>query len=259
MTLVVAMACADGVVIAADSAASEADVGTKIPVGKIKQVLGQPILFGGSGDVGVLQKYERSLDSLKPKNHFDATVQLVKSRLCQILREGAENHAPHPEPPFNRPPFGVLLLAAVWEGKPWVVEFERDGRDQIYDMRFGRFAAIGSGKVFAHAIARPYLYYEPRTLAAGQCICYRVMQDAIALAASGLAEPIDMSWINLDGAVTQLGATERAAIRQTCDLWREMEREALGSALAPGVIGSGDETQPIPQAAEECRSAEEDM
>lgn len=62
MTLIVAFGCSDGVVLSADSASSEQDVGTKQEVSeKIRRVGNLPIVYGGSGDVGLLQKIDEGV------------------------------------------------------------------------------------------------------------------------------------------------------------------------------------------------------
>ncbi len=60
MTLVVAVGCRDGVVLAADSASSDATTGSKQPVDKIFRLGDHPILCGGSGNGSVLQRWRRA-------------------------------------------------------------------------------------------------------------------------------------------------------------------------------------------------------
>lgn len=232
MTLIVALACEDGVVLAADSASSE-DVGTKMPVCKVNRIGELPIIWGGSGNVSVLQKMESRLEHIKMKNRFEATIGEIKGAVCQIQKEALDGHVPYPGRPYETPPAGIALFAAVHDQQPWVFEIERNGEDTVMDDRYGRFAAAGSGKIFAHAIARPYLFHQPRSLRVGQCIAYRVVQDSIALASAGLCEPIEMAWVDRDGHVSSLENNERQAIEHACGVWRSIELESLGRALSP--------------------------
>lgn len=232
MTLVVAIGCSDGLVMAADSASSE-DCGTKQPVdNKIKRLGNLPLVYGTSGSVGVIQKIDEGLAGFTIKNKPYRTSQELKRLVVPVLKEALENHVSYPQAPYNSPPCAITLFAWVQDGKPWILEIERNGNDQFYGPDLGHFAAIGSGKQLAQAIFRPHLA-TPRDLTAGRVLAYRVLGDAIALAAGGLGEPIHIFAVGLNGDVHKIENGERKAIRDTCELWRAVERDSLAKVLAP--------------------------
>ena len=232
MTLVLAIACDDGIVIGSDSAFSEAEIGTKHPSAKIKQLCDCPILYGASGDVGLAQKVDEALKAYKPKTLLKQIRSGIKSLVVLELKASIEQHVPYPNPSFHLPPAVILLFAGVLDGHPWILEIERDARDTLYDESMGNFAAIGSGKLLAHAFFRPH-FGTKRTLRTGKVLAYRVLDDAISIAGAGLALPLHVHTISGGGTVTEIGEAEMTELNNTVNAWREIERDSLGRALSP--------------------------
>lgn len=231
MTLVIAIGCTDGVILAADSASSDVDSHTKQPSEKIRQLKEEPILYGGSGDGGLLDRIAGNLEaSYQPKRSLKAVRQELRKLILPDLKEAIETHVQYPQSPFHQPPEAIHLLVGVLNDEPWILEIERDGRDTWFGERLGYFAAIGSGKPWAQAIFRPHLWTE-RDLRLGQIFAYRTMTDAIDLAAAFLAPPIRIFTISLDGSVTEADSEELQQLEADCELWRQLEREAVGDLL----------------------------
>jgi 20S proteasome alpha/beta subunit len=244
LTLIVAIGCTDGVVIAADSASSDAETGTKQPVEKIVRLGEYPILYAGSGDVGLLQKINENLETLTPKSKLKNTRQEIKKVVVTELNASAQVHAPYPQMGWNVPPPAILLFAGIHDGKPWILEIERDGRDTFYDSNFGNFAAIGSGKPWAEATFRPHLRTE-RNLELGKIFAYRILDDAINLAAAYLAKPVHIFTISSGGQTAAVSGSECDRLAETCETWRELERETVGTLLTPQ--GPDDSEDGIPE------------
>lgn len=235
MTLVVAIGCKDGVVLGAESASSDGDSGTKQPFhNKIKPIGSQSILYGGSGDVGLLQKIHDSLAGFQARHSLKRIRQELKKLVVPELKESRELHVPYPQQGFHQPPEATLLFAGVFENRPWILEIEKDGRDTMYGPELGWFAAIGSGKPWAQAIFRPHLGTE-RDLSLGKVFACRVLEDSIDLAAAFLAKPIHLHSIALDGAILHCESGELQQLGETCELWRALERESVGRLLAPNL------------------------
>jgi 20S proteasome alpha/beta subunit len=182
MTPVIAIACTDGAVIAADSASTDPEIGIKqLYSSKIKRIGDHPILYGGSGDVGLLQKIGENLEAkLKPQSTLNRIRREIKRLVCEEISKSSQLHAPQLNHPIYRnPPEVVMLFAGIWADGPWILEIERDGRDTMFDEDFGGFAAIGAGKPWAQAIFRPHLTSE-RDLELGKVFAYRVVEDSIS-------------------------------------------------------------------------------
>jgi len=232
MTLIISIACSDGVVMAADSASSDPEIGTMQPVDKIIQIPNCPILYGGSGDVGLFQKISENLQTFSPKENLKRTCQEIRKLIIPELKNASETHVPYRQSIFGSPPSTIMLFSGVQKGKPWILEIERDGRDTFYNDDMGNFAAIGSGKPWAQAIFRLHLKTK-RDLKLGKIFAYRVMEDSIDLSAAFLAKPIHIFTISLEHKVIKVDEEELQSIGDSCNLWKSMERESVGNLLAP--------------------------
>lgn len=227
MTLIAAIGCSDGIVLAADSSSSDPVYGTQQRVDKIRTLGANPILYGGSGDGGLLQKIDESLSRFSTKNNLKNLRKELKQLIMPDLQESRQFHVPYPDQHFHNPPVSVLLFAGILDRAPWIIEIERDGRDTYYGKEVGFFAAIGSGKPLAEAFISSYRNTE-RDLNLGKIIAYRIMDEAIKLSAGYVDKPIHIFTIDLDGNITRLGEAEIRQLMDTCELWKELERETLG-------------------------------
>jgi 20S proteasome alpha/beta subunit len=243
MTLVVAIGCSDGVIIAADSASTDSEIGTKQLCEKITRVGNRPVLCGASGDFGLIQKINESLGELSLGTTLKRIRQDIKRCVAQELEASNRLHVPYPQQGFQAPPSATYLFVGVQDKIPWILEIEKDSRDTMYDASMGRFAAIGSGKPWAQAFFRPHLMSD-RDLRAGMALAYRVVEDAIELAAGFLARLIHIYTISLDGTVRDLDSITLNELADTCQLWREIERESLGRVLSPA--STSDQAPQIP-------------
>jgi 20S proteasome alpha/beta subunit len=248
MTLIVALGCTDGIVMGADSASTDIVSGTKQPVIKIQQVGKHPILCGCSGDGGLIQKIHEDLDgmSLTLSGKFKNTRQAIKRVVIQEMKDARDTHVAQPLQGFNTPPTATLLFGCIQNRLPFILEIEVDGRDTLYDHTYGWFNAVGSGKPWAQAIMRSHLAAE-RDLNLGKILAYRVLEDSIELAAEGLAKPIHLYTLDLDGKITKLGEDELKKLSENCELWRELERESLGRLLAPSLAVEQEIEVPEPE------------
>ena len=242
MTLVLAIGCTDGVVIGADSAST--DESLKQPFVKIQQLGTHPILYGGSGDIGLGQKLDEALEGTVMRDSVKLMRREIKKRLAQDLRESASLHAAYPTTDSHLPPVAILLFAGVLDDKPWILEIEKDNSDTVYGNDLGNFAAIGSGKMLAQALFRPHLW-NARDLQEGKVLAYRILDEAINLSATGLARPIHIHTITLDGSIEKVKEEECEALDDTCEGWRQLERESFKQALAGQQ--EEDTTIPVPE------------
>lgn len=218
----------------ADSASTDATSGTKSPVIKIQQIGKYPVLVGGSGDVGLIQRIIDDLNgvTLNCNGKFKDTRRAIKDCVLPLMRETAGDFIALPLQGFNVPPTATLMFGCIQHKVPLILEIEMGGGDTIYGDNYGSFNAIGSGKPWAQAIMRPHVRTQ-RDLELGKIQAYRTLEDSIQIAASGLAPPIHLYTLDLKGTVTELDPTELKKLERLCELWRELEREALGHLLSP--------------------------
>ena len=241
MTLIIALGCSDGVVMAADSAASDPAAGIKtFSSSKVSRIGSEPILYGGSGDVGLSQHYVEALQGVATRGDARAVREQVCNKIGDVLKR--YHSRVFDIPGATRRPAVVALLAGVHKPKPgssklepWIMEVNDNGGDTLYSTDdFGYFAAIGSGATFAHALMRSHLEAK-RTVEQAKVLAYRLLDDAILLSESGLALPIHIHSISLDGEVITMDAEEQSKIVSTVELWRELEKESLSRAFARDV------------------------
>lgn len=258
MTLIIALAFRDGVVMASDSATTDVDSGTKQTTDKIYQLGSEKILYSGSGDVGLLQQVQEGLKRYSPKETIWKMRKGIRKLVVPELKEAYELHARYPQPPYHVPPSLVLLFAGILRGAPWILEVEKDGRATFYGEQLGYFAAIGSGKPWAQALFRPHLFtpLEERTTDWAKVVAHRVVHDSIQLAAGGLAEPVQLYALLSEKEPAKVEEpSELKGIEDACELWRRLEREALGKALAPRMETKKEPEIPKPEMPDEPHGA----
>lgn len=235
MTLIVAIGCSDGVVIAADSASSDQSSGIRTTTSsKIRRVREFPLAFGGSGDVGLLQKvYDEVALGAKPDDltkYRDA----IKRRVSPVQRAAVELHVPHPAMGLaaHIPPVAVFILAGIAKGVPFILEIDGTSTDTLYNENLGSFHAIGSGAAFAHAYFRPHLN-SPRTCELAEIMAYRILDDSINVAVGYVSHPIYIHTIRNNGDYKIASKNDINQLATICEAWRELERETVGNILTP--------------------------
>lgn len=245
MTLIVALACTDGIVMGAESASTDPLSKTKLLVSKIQRLGKHPILFGGAGGGGLIQNVTDDLNDLKLSSSvkFRAIRRDIQTACLPALQEAINTHVYLPGHDTG-PPTATLLFGGIHRNKPFLLEITANGTDTVYDDNFGNFWAIGSGTTLAQALMRTHLNTE-RNLQLGKILAYRVLEDSIALSDMGLAKPIHLHTLALDGSLTKLDHQELVNLQETCETWRDLERETLGSLVAPS-NSEDSETLPLP-------------
>jgi proteasome beta subunit len=253
MTLILGIVCNDGIIMAADSAATDLEAGTKqLSDRKIVHLPKQHCLMGISGDVGLGQKIHNRVEKMHPGFKDVAKFRFeLKKEIVEELNAAIKIHAPYPDRLSQTPPAAICIAAGYIEGRPYLIEYEKNGGDTNYaEKELMGFVAIGSGKGLAHALFRPFLA-QSRDLSVGKVIAYRVLSDAISVSAHYLAEPIHMYCMTPDGTVQVLSDGEKAQYNTTCALWRRMEFDSLGRALAPqpenSTLVAGEKKDDIPK------------
>lgn len=233
MTLIIGIICDDGVVMAADSASTDMTAQVKQPTSdKLRRIAAKSMVLGGSGNVGLLQGIRESVEGYAGTAPSIKNVRRdLKALILPHQRQAIEDHIPLQIPGMNQPPTACLLVGGYAGNTPLLLEFEANGEDTCYDAALGNFCAIGSGKIYAHALFRTHLTRK-RDLRLGKILAFRVVSDSIDLAHYGLAHPVHM-WAITPSAVSIISDDEKNELEETVKIWRELESEALGKLLAP--------------------------
>ncbi|MFH1087539.1 MAG: hypothetical protein V1737_03010 [Chloroflexota bacterium] len=227
MTLILALACKEGLVIASDGQETFQTTGqpVKREASKLFQ-LGKSVVWGASGHVGLRQVVQKELDALeKGLTGFDKKpceelrprlVRAVVPIMQQAVKEFVPVHA-------NARPASVSLCFSGYtchEG--WILEINEQGHHERHEQR--GLCAIGSGDVLAYHACQSlqHVFHQDRTLQQCQALAFRVIDEAINTAAYGLGYPIQMWTVSSNGA-KQLSSSELEAIGTTVRAWKEIE------------------------------------
>jgi len=240
VTLVLALICTDGILMASDGQSTFTTVAgpMRLPSEKIRP-LGNRILWGGSGDVGLLQKIGVVIGDIPDNNLGRPITKLrpeIRAKVWGDQKDAAEKYLPiRKEFPT---PTAHVLFAGHDKERPWILEIDPNGTDTQLE-EYG-FASVGSGAHFVYAVLSGF-GKQPWTLKTGKIACYKVVHEAINVAAFGLGPPIQIWELPKGGAPRCLAETEIHAIRDTYEGWTQVQLEELGQLTA---LPGGLETTP---------------
>jgi proteasome beta subunit len=227
MTVVLAVRCADGVVLGSDSQGTDTSggniaVATRITVQKLFP-LGTHIAWGATGGTGITQRFQHFCTTVdqtqldRPIEDLRATLRGFQSDLQRAVQQEII-------PGFQEIPQLGVLLAGFSGGRPWILELTPGGEDTEYP----DYYAVGSGGVFARQAMASVAHYDlpNRNLSEAQVIVWRALDACIEAAAWGLGRPIWLYSITADGA-SSLPEDEWRAVGDSVNAWKEAERESL--------------------------------
>jgi proteasome beta subunit len=245
MTLILALACADGIVMASDSQATFSTTGqpVKQPMEKIR-CLASCALWGGAGDVGLLQKIGYALESLD-ESRLSSPIKELRPVLFNTVRPAMVEavQAFIPVGPNPQPPIVDLLFCGYCGDDPWILEITRTATDVQHE-EIG-FAAIGSADIFPYFALTSLAHYgvRQRSTAEGQLIAYRVLDDAINTAAYGIGGRVQICIVDRPPGAGQpakarrLSLDELRALQEAVTGWKRTESDSLSETLGLGPPG----------------------
>ena len=256
MTLILGLRCKDALLLVSDGQATANTSGqpTKLPTRKLYTAW-QNLAWGGSGSVGLsqhvehalLNTYPQSTRFLKKKRH-ELRKDLV-DLIAKTIRPVLGNVLQLPNVPL--PTLGILIVAWATDG-PMILEISQNLSDQDHGQH--GYSAIGSGDIFPYFAMTSIAHYgiAERSLAEAKMIAYRIVDDAIKVAAYGLGPPIQMiEVVKSDSEVTahELSSADLEILRDKVQEWKEVEAEDL-TKLVGVAPASPDPATSVPQAVE---------
>lgn len=226
MTVVLAILCADGVVMASDSQITDPVRGLSYPAQKLHS-LGDHAAWGGSGSRAVLHEVEQVFGA-----EAEAIVEApdVGRALQERVRPVLTHHystfirdVPGGEP--GATPSTYVLTAGYAGGKPFIIDIDPHGLIGHHEVT--GFHAVGSGAPMAqqaHALLAHFRMSQ-RGVDHGVVAALRVL-DALDQSSPSVGGPMDICRITPEGAQHLDGdAVER--VRQSVSRWVELEQRAL--------------------------------
>lgn len=233
MTLVLAIRCREGVVLASDGQATTDAAGqpTRQPVRKLFEVAGR-IAWGAAGSLGLQQTLAAELQRREPELLAAMDPREALARIVIPIQQRAlEDFVALP----GCVPPELACIFCWWDPgarRPAILSIPRTGGDhQLHD----RYSAVGTGDIFAEfAMASvAHLGTAELSLEQAKMVAYKAVSDAISVAAVYLGPPIQMSVVTPgDGAVEVSRADLDGGLSDSVDAWKARQRESLG-ALGP--------------------------
>ena len=232
MTLVIALSCKNGIVMASDGQATVGSSGgpVRAETQKIFKINANT-LFGASGSVGTIQKALRTVQSIADlESDWNPTIMHnVKQQLFRIYKSEIERHMafhrtinPNQVPPL---PIADILLCKVQEnGENIIWHIAPDCHDELLH-ELG-YACTGNGDIFAHTLLKGF-DIKNMDLEEGKLLAYRTIRLAIDTGAFGLGEPIDIWTIEKEKEVVKidhLSPEKIMALKDSWIAWKETEK-----------------------------------
>jgi len=230
LTLITALVCCDGVVMASESQATTSATGTPVKqkTSKIKQCSNSPIIWGAAGDVSVIQKIEKELDrqiSQMSNISTQLVVDIVKNAMVGIRQETISRYRGIYGSLIGdrKAPAAVTMVVGYEQSLPTIIIIDQDGED-VDCHEFG-YAAIGIGDIFAHSLLHNHKIGDITCLR-GQVLAYKVIKEAIEVGAYGLGEPVDVWAIQFADnkpKINHLSQEQINALEDTHDALKKLE------------------------------------
>ncbi|MDG4667527.1 proteasome protein [Mycobacterium sp. 236(2023)] len=226
MTVVLALRCANGVVLASDSQITDPGRGLTYPAQKL-HTLGAHAAWGGSGSRAVLYDIEQVFTA-EPDSILESkdVGHALQARILPILKHHYENFIPEvPGQEAAGTPATYVLAAGYVGDAPFIIDVDPNGLIGHHEET--GFQAVGSGAAMAqqaHALLAHFGMTE-RDVDYGVVAALRVL-DALDASSPSVGGPMDICRITAEGA-HHLAEEEVEDVRRQVNRWVGLEHKAL--------------------------------
>ncbi|HZG91228.1 MAG TPA: hypothetical protein VEZ42_13540 [Pseudonocardia sp.] len=228
MTVVLAIKCSDGIVLAADSQITDSARGLSYPAQKLHP-LGDTAAWGGSGArsalVDIKELFDGNASALLDGENLGHALQ---ERVLPVLRHHYANfieEVPGETGPGGTPATYVLVAGYREDGTPFIADIDPHGLVGRYE-EVG-FHAIGSGSAMAQQAGALLAHFRmtERDVDHGVLAAVRVL-DALRMTSPSVGGPIDVYRMTPDGA-RALAPQDIERVRERVRRWEELEDKLL--------------------------------
>ena len=180
MTIILAIAARNGVIIASDG---QITLGPTRTTGKKIKKLNEKCLWGASGELALIQRIEEGFDALTNKNQ---PLLKLRDTLSQSIRQKATEFS---QLVGNRPPSADFVFVE-YHKEPMTLHIALDGTAEKVEKCF----ASGAGSMFAYALLRKYEDLMPNKIDVEKAafLAYKTIAETIEVGSYGLGPPIDV-------------------------------------------------------------------
>ena len=227
MTVVLALKCADGIVLGADSQITDSARGLSYPSQKLHP-FGDTAAWGGSGARAVLMEVEQVLGSsaavILGSDNIGRAVQEKVVPLLRYHYEAFIEQVPG-EKQSGATPATYVLTAGYADGTPFIVDIDPHGLIGRYE-EVG-FHAIGSGAPMAQQAGALLAHFQmsERDVDHGVLVAVRVL-DALRITSPSVGGPLDIYRMTPDSAEA-LSERDIERVRKKAQRWVELENAVL--------------------------------
>jgi len=232
MTVVLALRCADGVVLGSDSQITDSARGLSYPAQKLHP-FGDTAAWGGSGSRAVLFDLEQLFNSCAPAVLGSENIgHAVQERVVPVLRRHYDQFVEQVpgEQHSGATPATYVLTAGYADGVPFIVDIDPHGLIGRYE-EVG-FHAVGSGAAMAQQAGALLAHFRmtERDVDYGVVAVVRIL-DTLRVTSPRVGGPIDLYRITAEQA-DALSDKEVARVRKQVQRWSDLESKALDELFA---------------------------
>lgn len=232
MTVVLALRCANGIVLASDSQITDPGRGLTYPAQKLHP-LGDSVAWGGSGSRAVLydveQLFTEEAEAIVEAKDIGHAIQ---ARVRPILEHHYENFIPSVPGQEKAGTPATFILAAGYAGdRPFIIDLDPNALLGHHEET--GFQAIGSGAAMAqqaHALLTHFRMPE-RDVDYGLVAALRVL-DALDASSSSIGGPMDLCRITPEDGAQHLTSKQVEGVRKDVARWVKLEQSALDDLFA---------------------------
>ena len=227
MTVVLALRCADGVVLGSDSQITDSARGLSYPAQKLHP-FGDQAAWGGSGSRAVLYDLEQLFDGCAAAVLGSENIgHAVQERVVPVLRRHYDQFVEQVpgEKQSGATPATYVLVAGFAGGQPFIVDIDPHGLIGRYE-EVG-FHAVGSGAPMAQQAGALLAHFRmtERDVDYGVVAVVRIL-DTLGITSPSIGGPKDVYRITAEGA-TALSDKDIARVRKQVERWSGLESKAL--------------------------------
>jgi proteasome beta subunit len=232
MTVVLALRCADGVVLGSDSQITDSARGLSYPAQKLHP-FGDTAAWGGSGSRAVLFDLEQLFDGCAAAVLGSENVgHAVQERVVPVLRRHYDHFVETVpgEQQSGATPATYVLTAGYAEGVPFIVDIDPHGLIGRYE-EVG-FHAVGGGAAMAQQAGALLAHFRmtEREVDYGVVAAVRIL-DTLRVTSPSIGGPTDIYRITADKAAA-LSEKDINRVRQQVRRWSDLEEKVLDKLFA---------------------------
>lgn len=237
MTVLLSLLTQEGIVFSADSRETFNQGGRLLIRDGAQKIfpLGDHILYGASGEIGMVQRVTEVLQKEFKGGHgiFNQPIESLKIRLRNwifpILKDTADHAirvSGYPEPVLQ------TIICGRTDNRHWIIEIEPRGN--VEECTHRGFCAAGSGGLTGQFAVQclAHLQIETRKLYQGKVVAYRIVDDVIRSGDPLVGGDVQMYVITPTG-IQQIQGPDMQETRNMVVIWKEIEKDSLGKLKEP--------------------------